>query len=106
MGPLQKLRLKIAGRAVVDEAADRQRVSTFIAELRRICEAEGPWAFARLVNAPEDADVRQIAYLLVWNEGPGCEIWGLLERFDAVDLAVDAAVEGFDAFLAVYPTKA
>ena len=103
MGWFTRLRLKVAGQAVVDDAVDRERVGNFITELRRVCEAEGPWAFARYLHAPEDTDPRQIAYMLVWNEGPGTEVWKLIQRFDAVDLVIDAAVEGFDAFLAVYP---
>lgn len=98
MGLIRKLKLKLAG-----DTADRQRLADFMVELRRVCEAEGPWAFARMLDAPEDTDPRQIAYLLVWAEGPGCAIWDLIQRYDAVDLVIDAAAEGFDAFLAVYP---
>lgn len=91
---------------VYEDAVSRAGVSTFIDGLRTLCEAEGPWAFVNLLEADEDATPRQIAYLLVWRQGPQCSVWPDLQRFDAVDLAVDAAAEGFQAFIAVKRAEA
>lgn len=84
---------------VYEEAVARAGVSTFIDGLRTLCAEEGPWAFVNLLEADEDATPRQIAYLLVWRQGPECSVWPDLQRFDAVDLAIDAAAEGFKAFV-------
>lgn len=105
--PIDRLRRAVAGgtRPVWADAAAREQVGEFIAALRTLGEAEGPWAFSRFLDAPEDVEARQVAYLLVWREGPGWSLWDDLNRMDAVDLAIDALVEGFDAFLSVYPTQ-
>jgi hypothetical protein len=105
VNPIDRLRRAVAGKDVIDDAVARQNVSDFIAALRDLGETEGPWAFARWLEAPEDTERRQIAYLLVWRDGPNWTIWPDLNRLDAVDLTIDALVEGFDAFLAVYPTQ-
>lgn len=89
-----------------EDAVARAGVSTFIEGLRTLCAEEGPWAFVNLLEADEDATPRQLAYLLVWRQGPQCSVWPDLLRFDAVDLAIDAAAEGFKAFIAVKRAEA
>lgn len=106
MRPIDKLRRTVAGKQGFDEAVSRKAVATFIEGLRDLCEAEGPWAFIRFLEVADDTDTRHLAYLVVWREGPACQVWDDLQRFDAIDLAVDAAAEGFDAHLSVHPTEA
>lgn len=103
MNPIDRLRRALGNGSEFDEAVARKQVSEFIAGLRVLGETEGPWAFANLFESPDDAEPRQIAYLAVWHDGPQWNVWDDLHRFDAVDLAIDALAEGFDAFLSVYP---
>lgn len=106
MKPIEKLRRKVAGGQAFDEAVARKAVADFIEGLRILCEQEGPWAFIRFLEVEDDIDIRHLAYLVVWREGPVCQVWDDLQRFDAIDLTVDAAAEGFDAHLSVHPTEA
>lgn len=106
MRPIDKLRRTVAGKQGFDEAVARKAVADFIEGLRELCEEEGPWAFIRFLEVDEDIDPRHLAYLVVWREGPPCQVWPDLQRFDAIDLAVDRAAEGFEAHLRVRPTEA
>lgn len=105
MRRIDKLRRLVAGKEGFDEAVARKGVADFIEGLRILCEMEGPVAIAHMLDAQEGATPRELAYLFVWREGPGCQVWADLKRFDGVDLAIDAAVEGFDTFVSTHPTK-
>lgn len=105
MRPIDKLRRAVAGKQGFDEAVARKAVADFMEGLRILCEQEGPWAFRRFLEVEDGIDTRHLAYLVVWREGPACQTWPDLQRFDAIDLAVDAAAEGFDAHLSVHPTE-
>ena len=96
---IDKLRRAIAGKDGFEEAVARRAVKDFIEGMRMLCAAQGPWAFVNVAEASEEATPREVAYLLIWRIGPTCQVWEDLKRFDAVDLAIDAANEGFDAFL-------
>lgn len=91
---------------IVGAAVQRQRVSDFIVDYRTLCEDVGPWQYAADLHAPADVDLRHLAYLAVWRDGPTLRVWADVRLLDAIDLVVDAAVEGFEAFLAAHPAEA
>lgn len=103
---LQRLGLNDSGVDVLGDAVRRQRLSDFIVDYRRLCEDIGPWQYAADLHAPHDADLRSIAYLAVWRDGPTLRVWEAVRSFDAIDLLIDAAVEGFEAHLAAHPAEA
>jgi len=102
VGPIDKLRRALGDTASLEEAVARRTVADFISNMRVLCEEEGPSAFAHYLDISVDTELRQIAYLLVWNSGPKLEVWADVQRFDAVDLAVDACMEGFNAYVAAH----
>lgn len=87
--------------AAIAEHIRRQRVADFIADYRQLCEDVGPWQYAADLGAHPKADLRHIAYLATWRDGPTLRVWEDVLALDAADLAVDAAVEGFQAAIAV-----
>jgi hypothetical protein len=89
--------------AAIADHLRRQRVADFIVDYRTLCEDVGPWEYAASVGAPPEADLRQIAYLAVWSHGPTVGVWEYVRRLDAVDLLIDAAVEGFEAHVVANP---
>jgi hypothetical protein len=106
MRPIDKLRRVLAGKQGFDEAVTRSRVADFIVDYQALCEAFGPWQYAADVGAPVNADLRTVAYLAVWRDGPTLRVWEHVLAVDAVDLVIDAAVAGFQAYLAAHPAEA
>lgn len=104
MKAIDKLRAALAGGQRPDwaDAAARQRLADFMVDYRRLCADVGPWEYAANLGAPADADLRQIAYQAVWRDGPTLEVWAYVQRFDAIDLLIDAAVEGFEEYVAAH----
>lgn len=92
--------------ATVNEAVRRSRVADFIVDYRTLCEDVGPWQYAADLHAPQDVTLRHLAYLAVWRDGPTLRIWEDVLAVDAADLVIDAAIEGFQAFLAAHPAEA
>lgn len=89
--------------ARIEDAFARKRVADFLVDYRTLCEDVGPWEYAASIGAPPEADLRQIAYLGVWSHGPTVSVWEYVRRLDAVDLLIDAAVEGFEAHVVANP---
>lgn len=85
------------GKREFEGALARKRVADFIVDYRRLCEDVGPWQYAADLGAHPEAELRHIAYLAVWRDGPTLRVWEDVLALDAADLAVDAACEGFKA---------
>lgn len=92
--------------AAIAEYMRRQRVADFIVDYRALCENIGPWQYAADLGAHSEAELRHIAYLAVWRDGPTLRIWQDVCELDAIDLVLDAAVEGFEAYLVAHPAEA
>lgn len=103
---LARLGLNDSGVDVLAEEVQRQRVADFIVDYRRLCEDIGPWQYAADLHAPHDADLRTIAYMAAWRDGPTLRVWEAVKDRDAIDLVIDAAVEGFEAHLTAHPAEA
>lgn len=101
---LKRLRARLGlppSQAEYEESVERAVVGHFIADYRRLCTDAGPWQMAADAGAPPDCwDLRQIAYLAVWAHGPTLSVWEWVRRYDAVDLVIDAAIDGFTDHLA------
>lgn len=102
---LARLGLNDKGRTVAEEV-QRQRVADFIADYRRLCEDIGPWQYAADLGAPVDADLRTIAYLAVWRDGPTLRVWEAVKAEDSIDLVILAALAGFEAHVERHPAEA
>jgi hypothetical protein len=89
--------------ARIEDAVARKRVAELLVDYRILCADVGPWEYAASIGAPPEADLRQIAYLAVWSHGPTVGVWEFVRRLDAVDLLIDAAVEGFEAHVVANP---
>jgi hypothetical protein len=85
----------------VEAAVGRKRVADLIVDYRRLCADVGPWQYAADLGAHPYADLRTIAYLAVWRDGPTLRLWQDVKALDAIDLLVDAALEGFEQYVAV-----
>jgi hypothetical protein len=96
---MEKLRLALGGRTALDEAVSRRRVSDLIRDYRVLCADIGPVTYAADLEAPEDADLRMVGYMAVWRDVPALTVWEDVMALDAVDLLIDAAVEGFEHHL-------
>lgn len=99
MSVIEKLRAAIGGRNALDEAVARRRVSDLIRDYRVLCADIGPVTYAADLEAKEGADLRIIAYMAVWRDVPALSVWQDVMDLDAVDLVIDAAVEGFEHHL-------
>lgn len=97
---LQRLALNDHGIAFLDEAVARKRVSDLLIDYRCLCYDIGFWQYAADLGAAVEVTTREVAYLAVWRDGPTLSVWEDVVRLDAVDLLIDAAVEGFEDALA------
>lgn len=107
MNRIDKLLALVRGDKLPDwaEAYNRERVADFIVDFRLLCADLGPWRYAADLGAPSNADLRTIAYLAVWHDGPRLQIWKHVEALDAIDLVIDAAAEGFAQYVAKETTS-
>jgi hypothetical protein len=79
-----RLRRIVTGQTLAD-AVDRQRVADLIADYGRLCAEVGPWQYAADLGAPLDADLRTIAYLATWHDGPRLSIWKTVVRLEPAE---------------------
>lgn len=104
---LRRLRHRRPSPEEIAEAVARERVAECIVGYRTLCADVGPWQYAADIGAPPELrDLRQIAYLAVWHDGPKLGAWRHVEALDAIDLVVDAAAEGFAEHQAIQTSSA
>lgn len=106
MGRLANLLYRLASGQSWEDRLDGQRVADLIADYGVLCADVGPWQYAADLGAPVDADLRTIAYLATWHDGPKLSVWDAVLRLDAVDLVVEAAAMGFDSHVRSEPAEA